>query len=114
MKYMKKYCMIIRIKPEHMEEYIQVHKTEHLPPWSDMIRAIHDAGFTKEVIYHYQNLSIVFMECEDMGVCDGELRAQEICRKWDAMVNPWMEEPPFLIKKIFDLEQQLNGFLDTN
>jgi len=101
---LKKFMEIIKIKPEHAEEYIALHRN----PWPEMLQAELDAGIRKEVIFFYDNLSIIYSECEDYEACDARLRATEVCKRWDETVKPWMEwsfRPP----KVFDLTQQAEG-----
>jgi L-rhamnose mutarotase len=104
---MKKYCIVIEIKPEYAEEYVRIHNH----PWQEMLEAIREAGFTNEVIYYYKNQSIIFLECEDYEACNATLRASEICKKWDVTVCPWFAADPAMPPKIFDLNQQLEGVL---
>ena len=107
---MKKYLFVIKIKPEHEKEYIDL----HLNPYPEMLAAIRDAGFTKEVLFYYEGQSIVYIECEDGMTheeCDRKLRESAICKKWDTITIPWFEALPAACEKIFDLEQQLDGKL---
>jgi len=104
---MKKYCIIIEVKPECEEAYIHIHNH----PWREMLEAIREAGFVNEVIYYHKNQSIIFLECEDHDACNAKLRVTEICKKWDATVCPWFAADPVLPPKIFDLNQQLDGEL---
>lgn len=107
---MKKYLLIIDIKPEHADEYIEIHRN----PWREMLEAIKQAGYTKEAIFFYENKSIIYLECPDdltHEECDAKLRSTEICRKWDNKLCPWFVSPPVKCAKIFDLEQQLGDGL---
>lgn len=104
---MNKYLIIIKVKPENREEYINIHKD----PWREMLEAIRDAGFVNEVIWYFEDQSIIYLECEDLNNCDAALRATEICKKWDVTVCPWFAADPVVGEKIFDLNQQLNGSL---
>jgi len=104
---MKKYLLIIKVKPEFRKEYIDI----HLNPWREMLEAIHDAGFTNEVIWYFEDQSIIYLECEDHDYCNAALRATEICKKWDVTVCPWFASDPVVAEKIFDLNQQLDGTL---
>ena len=108
---MKKYLCIVEIKPEFREEYIALHKN----PWREMLEAIRDAGYTKEVIYYYKDQSIIYLECPDDTTheeCDKRLRATDVCKKWDLTVCPWFSTTkPEPMEKIFDLNQQLDGEL---
>ena len=104
----KRYCIIIEIKQEHIEEYIKIHKE----PWAEMIEAIRDAGIKDEIIYFHKNQSIIFMECDDFEYSNVKLRATDICKKWDEKLVPWFEDVEVAFpEKIFDLNQQLDGEL---
>lgn len=104
----KRYCLIIEVKPEHIEEYIAIHKE----PWREMLEAIRDAGIKDEIIYFHKNQSIIFMECDDFEYCNAKLRATDVCKKWDEKLVPWFEEVAIAFpEKIFDLNQQLEGKL---
>lgn len=107
---MKKYLCVIKIKPECAKEYVDI----HLNPWREMLEAIRDAGYTKEVLFWYENQTIIYLECPDdtnHEECDARLRATDVCKKWDITVCPWFASDGVMCEKIFDLEQQLNGEL---
>jgi len=104
---MKKYLMIIHVKPECRDEYIDIHKN----PWPEMLRAIRDAGFVNEAIWYYNDQSIIYLECPDHDDCNAKLRATEVCKKWDIMQIPRFIGDPVMPPKIFDLVQQLDGEL---
>lgn len=101
---MKKYLEIIHIKPENVQDYIRLHQK----PWPEMLQAEIDAGIEKEVIFFYNNMSIIYSECEDYERCDKILRSTDVCKEWDKVVLPWttVSMKP---QKIFDLKQQANG-----
>jgi len=104
----KRYCIIIEVKAEHIEEYIKIHKE----PWRDMLEAIRDAGIKDEIIYFHKNQSIIFMECDDFEYSNAKLRATDVCKKWDEKLVPWFEPVEIAFpEKIFDLNQQLEGQL---
>lgn len=104
----KRYCLIIEVKAEHIEEYIQIHKE----PWREMLEAIRESGIKDEIIYFHNKQSIIFMECDDFEYCNAKLRATEVCKKWDEKLVPWFEEVSIAFpEKIFDLNQQLAGQL---
>lgn len=107
---MKKFCIVIPIKQENRQEYIAIHKQ----PWREMLEAIKEAGFTNEVIFYHNDQSIIFLECDDLTACDAVLRATDICKKWDVTVCPWFSGDAVVLEKIFDLNQQLDGYLDAD
>lgn len=104
---MKKYLMVIKVKPEHRDDYIAIHKN----PWPEMLKAIRDAGFYNEVIWYFEDQSIIYLECDDHDAANARLRATEICKKWDIEMAPRFAAEPVMPEKIFDLNQQLDGML---
>jgi L-rhamnose mutarotase len=110
---MKKYLCVIEIKPEFEEAYIAI----HLNPWKEMLEVIREAGYTNEVLFYYKNQSIIYLECPDdtsHEECDARLRSTDVCKKWDVTVCPWFATDPVMCKKIFDLNQQLQGKLQED
>ena len=104
---MKKYLMVIKVKPEFQKEYIDIHQN----PWREMLEAIRAAGFVNEAIWYFENQSIIYLECPDHDECNAKLRATEVCKRWDVTVGPWFASQPIMPEKIFDLNQQLDGKL---
>ena len=105
---MKKYLAVIDIKPQDRDDYIHIHQN----PWPEMLEAIREAGFRKEVIWYHKDQSIIYLECEDdYEVCDRKLRETAVCKKWDLEMIPRFAGEPALPEKIFDLNQQLEGVL---
>jgi len=104
---LKKYLVVIKINPENRKEYIDIHKN----PWPEMLEAIRDAGFVNELIWYFEDQSIIYLECEDFDACNAKLRLTEVCKKWDAEMVPRFLADPILPEKIFDLRQQLDGCL---
>ena len=105
---MKKYCFVIKLKKEHVEEYKEIHRNV----WPEMLQAIQKAGAKEETLYIYENLSIVTFECEDLDEVYKKLGEEDVVKKWDATVGPWFESISPNLEKIFDLNQQLNGKLE--
>lgn len=107
---MKRYLMIIKIKPEYREEYTAAHKN----PWREMLEAIREAGFVNELIWYFEDLSIIYLECDDHDACNARLRSTDICRQWDVRMKPYFLAEPVFPEKIFDLNQQLEGYLSRD
>ena len=107
---MKKYLLIIKVKPECREEYIAIHKN----PWREMLEAIKASGFVNEVIWYFEDQSIIYLECEDHDECNAKLRLTDVCKKWDVEMIPRFSAEPVFAEKIFDLNQQLEGELSEN
>ena len=112
----KRYCMIIELKEEFIEDY----KNIHINAWPELLRAEKDAGIKEELIWIYKNLSILYFECDDIDRVYKLLADNEVEKKWNIVVSPWFKESPVLdgsdkvevLEKVFDLNQQLQGFLN--
>ncbi|MDR1060518.1 MAG: L-rhamnose mutarotase [Clostridiales bacterium] len=100
-----RYLMVIKVKPECRDEYVAIHKN----PWREMLEALRDAGFVNELIWYYEDQSIIYLECDDHDACDARLRATEICKKWDMEMLPRFAAEPAMPEKIFDLREMLGG-----
>ena len=64
--------------------------------------------------FYYKNQSIIYLECPDDKTneeCNAALRATDVCKKWDIMVSQWFVSEPVMCRKIFDLNQQVQGIL---
>ena len=85
---MPKYCMVNRLKAEHIEDYCQIHKN----CWPEMRQALIDAGARNCTIFVHGNLSIVFYECDNLEESLSKLGQTEINKKWQAVVDPWFEK----------------------
>ena len=107
---MKRYCFIIELKEECVAEYIELHKNA----WPEMLRAIDVSGANEEIIYRYENVSIVFFSCEDeISEVFRRLGENDVVDKWNATVGPWFKKAGVTyLEKIFDLRQQLDGNMD--
>ena len=84
---MERLLMVIKVKPEMRNEYIAIHQN----PWPEMLEAIRAAGFINELIWYFEDQSIIYFECEDgdYEAANERLRATEVCKKWDLTVGPW-------------------------
>jgi len=115
---MKRYCFVIEINEDQMEDYVAVHKN----PWPDTLRLLKEAGAEELVIYRYKNFSILFWKAEDLNEVYRKWGATEVCKKWNARLAKAYKVSPSIdgssdvdtLEKIFDLNQQLNGKLEPH
>lgn len=113
---MKRYCIILELKEEFIDKYCEMYKN----PWPELLNALKENGVKEELVWNYKNLSIVYYECEDIGVLYEKLNKLDVVKKWHNTVGPWYKESlpvdsegKFITcEKIFDLNQQLEGKLD--
>ncbi len=110
---MNKYCMVLTLKAEHMEEYVALHKN----PWPEILFAIKKAGAEELVIFKWENNSIVFFECEDLDKFYENYGKISVVQKWNQHTAPWFDTSPHLsankenLEKIFDYKEQLSELL---
>ena len=104
---MSRQCWIAEVKPEYMEQYIDI----HVNVWPEIVRVIKESGVRDEQIYFYKNFSIVFWDCDDLEAAVKFQDATEIFEKWNTTIRPWLKGPFVTLKKIFDINEQLAGFL---
>jgi L-rhamnose mutarotase len=111
----KRYMIILEIKPEHLKEYCDIHRH----PWPELLEAIKGEGAKELLLWNYKNLSIVYYETEDIDELYAKLNKIDAIKRWNATVGPWIEVSPPLdgsgkmntCEKIFDLNQQIDGKL---
>ena len=54
--------MVLELKEEYIDEYIKIHKN----PLPKLLLAEKSAGIKEELIWNYKNLSIVYIECDEI------------------------------------------------
>lgn len=116
---MNRYVMVYELKPEHVNDYAEMHRNAHLSEFKGQLRAIKDAGAQNCITYIYKNFSILLIECENLDRFFERLGQSEENSKWQTHTAPWFAETPKFdgsvktvpIEKIFDMQQQLQGRL---
>lgn len=113
---MNRYCFVIEISEDQVEDYVNLHKN----PWRETLEGLKAAGAEELIIYNYKNFSILFWEAEDLNEVYRKWGANETCAKWNARLAKSYKVTPSIdgsedvatCEKIFDLNQQLNGKLE--
>ena len=111
----KRYCMVLELKEEYVDDYIEIHKN----PWPELLLAEKSAGMVEEIIWIYKNLSIIFFKCEDIKKVFKILADNKVEKKWNLKVGNWFKDEKDkdhlkqmeTLEKIFDLNQQIRGKL---
>ena len=91
-KKFNKYCLVLHIKPEHKDDYIEIHQNA----WPEPSKEGQAAGAEELFIYFYNNMSIVNFVCEDIDKFYQEYGKYDCVKKWNDIVTPWIETAPSL------------------
>jgi L-rhamnose mutarotase len=105
--------MIIKVKPEYMKDYVELHKNA----WPEILDTIGRAGAEELVIFKWGCYSIVFFVCDDLNAFYEKYGEMEVTQRWNALTRPWFDESPNLdgtgdvanLEKIFDFSEQLEA-----
>ncbi len=87
---MKRIGRVIKLKPEHYEEYKRV----HADVWPDVLETIHKANIRNYSIYHWNGLLFAYFEYvgDDFDADMATITADPITHKWWELTDP-MQEP---------------------
>ena len=87
---MKRYGMVIRIKPENLEAY----KRLHADVWPDVLRMIGECNIRNYSIYHKDGFLFSYFEYDgdDFDADMARMAADPTTQKWWAVCKP-LQEP---------------------
>jgi L-rhamnose mutarotase len=88
----KRYAMVIRIRPERLEEYRRL----HAEPWTAVLKTIHDCNIRNYSIYHKDGLLFSYFEYvgNDFGADMARMAADSATRQWWKLTDPCQEPLP--------------------
>lgn len=88
---MRRYGMVIKIKPEKLEEYKRLHAPEN--HWPEVKQAIQEAGQSNFTILHKDDLLFGYFEYtgDDFEADIKKLAEKPIIKKWLALTDPCQE-----------------------
>ena len=117
---MRWYCLVNELKPEHVEEYREAHLSMHETAWKRQLEILREAGAEECISFLNGTQTILFYRCEDIDESFSRLGKIEGREAWDSYTLPFFASSPRFdgstpvtgLEKIFDLGQQLNGYLD--
>jgi L-rhamnose mutarotase len=116
----KRYMMINELKPECVDEYVKAHETMHEGKWKEQLDVLRKAGAQECISYIFGNYSILLYVCDDIDESFAALGRDPRRAAWEEFTQKlFAGQPKFdgsasvpLIKKIFDMKQQLEGDLN--
>ena len=109
---MNRYCFLLRVRPELLAEYRQ----RHAAVWPEMLRALHDTGWTNYSIFaRPDGLLVGYVEAADLAAAQAAMEATDVNARWQAEMSRYFvgldgrrpDEGFELLEAIFHLEDQL-------
>jgi L-rhamnose mutarotase len=109
---MHRYCFLLRVRPELLEEY----RARHAAVWPEMLRALRDAGWSNYSIFaRPDGLLVGYLEAEDFDAAARAMAATDVDARWQGEMSRYFTSPPGppqpaapeLLEEVFHLEDQL-------
>ncbi|MFY1633032.1 L-rhamnose mutarotase [Solwaraspora sp. WMMB335] len=114
---MRRYCFMLRVRPERLVEY----RNRHAAVWPEMLRALRDAGWRDYSLFlHPDGLLIGYVRADDLAAAQAAMAATEVNARWQAEMAPFFaelagrrpDEGFVLLDEIFHLDEQLTAIGD--
>jgi L-rhamnose mutarotase len=114
---MNRYCFLLQVRPELLDEYSERHATV----WPDMLRALDESGWHRYSIFaRPDGLLIGYVEADDLARAQAAMAATEVNARWQAEMSRYFvglqgqrpDEGLLLLKEIFNLDDQLRRRAD--
>jgi L-rhamnose mutarotase len=109
---MNRYCFLLRVRPELLAEY----RERHTAVWPEMLRALHDTGWTNYSIFaRPDGLLVGYVEAADLAAAQAAMETTDVNARWQAEMSRYFvgldgrrpDEGVELLEAIFRLEGQL-------
>jgi L-rhamnose mutarotase len=116
---MRWYCLVNELKPECVDEYRDAHKRMHLTVWKRQLEILKEAGAEECIVFLNGTQTILFYRCGEINESFARLGRIEGRAAWDEYTLPMFASTPRFdgtaavtgLEKIFDMRQQLDGYL---
>lgn len=98
----------LRVKPNRLDEYLEIHRTV----WPDLLADMRAAGYRNYSIFADGNELFGYLECDDWDAAQKALASSDANRRWQAWmteyletpVDPDLERPLHLLDRVFFME----------
>lgn len=89
---MKRYGMVIKVKPEKLEEY----KRLHANPWHDVLKMITECNIRNYSIYYKDGFLFSYFEYigDDFAADMAKMAADPVTQEWWKLTDPCQEPLP--------------------
>jgi L-rhamnose mutarotase len=110
----RRYCFLLRVRPEHMEEY----RRRHAAVWPEMLQALAETGWRNYSLFLADDgLLVGYVEADDLQASLQAMAGTEVNARWQAEMAPFFmdldgrgpDEGFVLLEEIFHLEDQLRS-----
>ncbi|OCA93618.1 L-rhamnose mutarotase [Actinobaculum suis] len=84
-------CFLLRVKPERLDEYLDVHQAV----WAEMRQALTEAGWRNYSLFVQVETGMVvgYYEAEDVAEADRAMAAKEVNTRWQAEMAQYFVQP---------------------
>jgi L-rhamnose mutarotase len=109
---MKRYCFLLQVRPELLDEYRQ----RHAAVWPEMLRALKESGWHNYSLFARDDgLLVGYVESEDLDAAQAAMAATEVNARWQGEMGRFFtglegrgpDESFLLLDEVFHLEDQL-------
>lgn len=85
---MQRVCFLLRIKPEHREEYL----ARHEDVWPEMLAALRETGWQNYSLFIAEDgLVVGYLETDDFDASVRAMAATDVNARWQAEMAPYFE-----------------------
>jgi L-rhamnose mutarotase len=85
---MQRVCFLLRIKPEHREEYL----ARHEDVWPEMLAALRETGWRNYSLFIADDGQIVgYLEADDFDASVRAMTATDVNARWQAEMTPFFD-----------------------
>ncbi len=108
---MQRIGILIRVKPEKLEEY----KQHHNPIWPELVAELKAAGMRNYSLWlHPSGLEFGYLECDDWEAVCAYLDKSEVHTRWQEFMQNYLDssgdsgqggQPVQMLEHVFQLEE---------
>lgn len=109
---MKRYCFLLQVRPDSLEEY----RERHAAVWPEMLRALDATGWRRYCIFaRPDGLIVGYVEADNLVEAQAAMASTEVNARWQADMSRFFvgldgkapDEGLQLLEEIFNLDDQL-------
>lgn len=86
---MQRIAFRLRVRPDRLEEYIEIHGSV----WPELLEDMRAAGYRNYSIFADGNELFGYLECDDWDAAQRALASSEANHRWQAWMSEYLETP---------------------